>query len=134
MSLQEELKKIDNYIINDEEAFKRHYIRLKEDFSSKEEAKAIDDYVESLIMRSIEKTDKAIDELTVKIQLMDNVDVIPLAYIARNYFHKTKNWLYQRVNGNIVNGKPAKFTEEEKRIFNNALKDVSRKIGSINIA
>ena len=41
--------------------------------------------------------------------------VISLPFIAKKYFGKTKEWLYQRINRNIVNGKPAKFTSEEKR-------------------
>jgi hypothetical protein len=65
---------------------------------------------------------------------MKNTEILPLAYIAKNYFHKTRTWLYQRINGNLVNGKPAKFSKKEKEIFNQALKDISNRIGSINIA
>lgn len=134
MNLKEELKKIDRYVINDELSFKKHYLWLKQNFTSDREIKEIDEYVENKLMQSIKRTGDAINELTVKMQLSNDVEIIPLAFIAKEYFNKTKNWLYQRVNGNIVNGKPARFTDEEKKIFNEALKDISKRIGSINIA
>lgn len=31
------------------------------------------------------------------------------------------------INGNLVNGKPARFTQEELQTFNNALQDISKK-------
>ncbi|MDR3339838.1 MAG: DUF5053 domain-containing protein [Candidatus Symbiothrix sp.] len=42
-------------------------------------------------------------------------------------------WLHQKINGNVKNGKPAKFTNAEIEIFNFALQDISKKIGSIAI-
>ncbi len=51
-----------------------------------------------------------------------------LAYIAKNYFKKTRQWLYQRINGTMVNGKPAQFTKEELELLNFALKDMGRKL------
>ena len=39
-------------------------------------------------------------------------DVVSLSYIANQYFNKDKSWLYQRINGTLVNGKPAAFTEQ----------------------
>ncbi len=81
----------------------------------------------------IERTKKELDAISVRIQLKNSVDVLPMSYIAENYFHRSRQWLYQRINGNIVNGKPAKFTAEEKKIFNRAVKDISKKIGAIKI-
>ena len=46
-------------------------------------------------------------------QKLDRVlDFVSMSYIAKNYFGKTRQWLYQRVNGNIVNGKSADFTPD----------------------
>ncbi|MCU7604834.1 DUF5053 domain-containing protein, partial [Riemerella anatipestifer] len=59
---------------------------------------------------------------------------ISLSYVAEKYFGKTKSWLYQRINENTVNGKPAKFTEKEIETLNYALQDLSKKIGSVRIA
>jgi len=57
-----------------------------------------------------------------------------LSFIAKHYFGKTKEWLYQRINGNVVNGKPCRFTAEELDRFNHALKDISQKIGSLRLS
>ena len=66
-------------------------------------------------------------------QLIKNSEILPLSYIARHYFKKTKSWLYQRINENNINGKSVKFTKSEKEIFNNALNDICERIGSINM-
>lgn len=133
MALQEDLKKIDMYIEQDTDKFKETYLWLKEQYTTPEERKEIDDYIEKVLTGVHQDIKENIKELTVKVQLAENAEILPLAYIARNYFNKTKNWLYQRINGNIVNGKPATFTEQEKEIFNMAIRDISKKIGSIQI-
>lgn len=52
-------------------------------------------------------------------------DVISLSYIAKKYFGRSRNWLYQRINGYLVNGKPARFTDEERKKFVAAINDIS---------
>lgn len=63
------------------------------------------------------------------------LDFVPkgmnLAYIAEHYFGKSRSWLSQRINGNIVNGKPCGFTEDELVIFRKALRDMSHKLSVI---
>jgi len=58
---------------------------------------------------------------------------VNLAYIATEYFKKTKAWLYQRINGNVVNGKAARFTNEELKTLKFALDDISKKLGSFSV-
>lgn len=65
------------------------------------------------------------DELILREQLKDVLPIVSLAYIAKTYFNKTRQWLYQRINGSLVNGKPAKFTDEERKILNSALQDIA---------
>lgn len=72
--------------------------------------------------------------LNVKASLVEVSEFVSLSYIAKNYFQKSKEWLYQRINGNIVNGKPAQFTAEEIETLNNALQDLSKKLGSVRVA
>ena len=67
-------------------------------------------------------------DINVKEKLKDIEGMISLSYIAEHYFNKDRTWLYQRINSSLVNGKPAAFTEEELRIFSNALKDIGSKI------
>jgi len=53
---------------------------------------------------------------------------LSVSYFAKNYFHKTPQWFYQRLNGNKINGIPASFTEEELKTLSFALEDISNKI------
>lgn len=69
-----------------------------------------------------------LQDMKLALELGDVANAISLSYIAKAYFGKSKNWLYQRLNGNKVNGKPAQFTEEERKRFAEALRDLSRRI------
>ena len=63
----------------------------------------------------------------------DEYKLLPLSYIATHYFGKSKAWLYQRVNGLKVRGHRYTLNEEQRAIFNDAVQDISRRIGSISI-
>lgn len=67
-------------------------------------------------------------DINMKEKLKGIEGMISLSYIAEHYFGKDRTWLYQRINSSLVNGKPAAFTEEELRIFSDALKDISSRI------
>lgn len=61
--------------------------------------------------------------------LLNGVDnYLSLSQIAQDYFGKSRSWLYQRINGAIVNGKPAQFTPEERQQLSNALLAISERI------
>ena len=61
-------------------------------------------------------------------------EVISLSYIAKKYFGKSRNWLYQRINGYLVNGKPARFTDEEREKFVAAINDISDMLKKTSLA
>lgn len=83
---------------------------------------------------SLDRKGRQIKELSIKMQLQSISDIINMSYIAKTYFGKTRQWLTHRVNGNIVNGKPAKFTERQIKTLNAALKDISKRISSVAIS
>lgn len=58
---------------------------------------------------------------------------VSLSYIAKTYFGKSKEWLYQRINGNTVNGKSAHFTNEETKKLENALHDLGMQLIQIRL-
>ena len=64
----------------------------------------------------------------------EDYKLLPLAYIAKHYFGKSHAWLSQRINGTKVRGQVYTLNNEQKEIFNKALKDISKKIGSFHIA
>ena len=71
------------------------------------------------------------DEMIFRAKLGDLPDALSLSYIAQKYFGKSRGWLMQKVNGNIVNGRIAAFTDEERRQFREALQDLSEKMSAV---
>lgn len=65
---------------------------------------------------------------TIAEQLGDINNMISKSYVARAYFGKSRYWLSQKLNGNIVNGKPAKFTPAELETLRGALRDMSEQL------
>lgn len=57
-------------------------------------------------------------------------EVVNLAYIARHYFGKTRQWLYQRLKGQMVNGKPATFSPKEEETFIKALNEIGLQLAT----
>lgn len=116
---------------NKMEEYKEQLRGLLDDFPEKTDR--IIAFTENELSVASEKIDGEINVIKVRMQLADKIKMLPLSYIADNYFHKSPHWLYQRINGNVVNGKPARFSDKEIELFNNALQDISRQIGSINV-
>ena len=79
-----------------------------------------------------ETNERAQDEL-VRNRLKSVLPAISLSYIAKTYFNKSRSWLNQRINGNTVNGVQAKFSQEELRTLDFALKDLSAKLAEIRV-
>ncbi|BBK87886.1 DUF5053 domain-containing protein [Bacteroides uniformis] len=73
------------------------------------------------------------DEAILRDKLGELPEAISFSYIAKKYFGKSRNWLYQRINGYNVNGKKARFTENEFQTFQNALKDISAMINQTSL-
>lgn len=88
---------------------------------------------DAFVKGNVAKLTGEVDELhaaATKLYLGELGDMLNLSYVARKYFKKSRAWLSQRINGNLVNGVPAKFTSEELDVFNNALSDMSKMLGS----
>lgn len=61
-------------------------------------------------------------------RLGEITDMVSMAYIAKTYFKKSRSWLAHKLNGNILNGKPSQFTEEELKTLRFALNDMASKL------
>lgn len=103
---------------------------FKED--PKEKEKFIQEFHEALD-HSGNRIDFIEEQINLKLKLQEVTEIISLSYIAKNYFHKTRQWLYQRINGNKVGGKKLTLTEDQLKTLDFALKDISKKIGSLSI-
>ena len=60
--------------------------------------------------------------------------LLPISYIAKKYFGKSHAWLSQRINGTRVRGRTYTLNEEQKKIFNDAMEDLSKFYGSFRLA
>jgi hypothetical protein len=49
---------------------------------------------------------------------------ITLSEIVARYFNKSRHWLYARINDNIINSKPVRFTDDELNTFQTALREI----------
>ena len=74
----------------------------------------------------LQKTDRLIKEIDVAFEISEISKYISLSRIAKDYFGKSKEWLYQRIKGYNVNGKTAAFTDEERLKLSLALENISR--------
>ena len=134
-TLERELQKLKNYYdTNNEVEFKRQADYINDTFTSEIEQEQISSFALSLFKELNVRTDDFIADLNIRLKLGEVMQIVSMAYIAKNYFNRTRHWLYQKVNGSTKNGKSAHFTSEELNTLDFALKDISRKIGSVNIA
>lgn len=93
-----------------------------------EERKAFRKVFLTSARRTVSEAKEIREEAEMKLLLSGVDNYLSLSQIAQDYFGKTRSWLYQRINGAIVNGKPAQFTLEEQQQLSNALLDISNKI------
>lgn len=73
------------------------------------------------------------DEILVREKMESILPMISVSYLAKHYFGKSSSWLYQRINGNKVHGKPAKFTAHELDKLRHALREISQNIAEITL-
>lgn len=64
----------------------------------------------------------------------DDYKLLPLRYIAQTYFGKSAAWLSQRLNGSEVRGHVYSLNEEQKSIFNHAVREIGSRISSLQLA
>lgn len=133
MALNDELLALKPLLGTDAPDFYTKVKDISARYNSNEDKKTIADFI-SEQLRSVDEKLNIVEEKAIKLQLQEISEIISLSWIAKKYFGKTKNWLYQRINENTVNGKPCRFTDEEIKIFNHALKDISQKIGSLSLS
>ena len=130
MVTKEQLDALKERFVSSETDEERIAVRTEMKRICDEDVKSVTDAMKS----QLEETHREADALLVREQLSHVLPSISLAYIARTYFHKSRAWLYQRVNGLIVNGKPASFTPDEIKTLNRALNDLGRQLSSIHIS
>ena len=91
-----------------------------------------DSFANGMLELAKETADRA-EELVLRDKLENILPIVSVSYIAKTYFNRSRQWLYQRINGNMVNGKQAKLTKSEIQTLNTALQDIGKKISSVAV-
>jgi len=133
--LKKELEKLKGfYEAGNEKDFQKQVDFLHSNFVSEQEKSEIEKFTTSLLTELTRQTDNFINDITVRMQLGEVAEIVSMAYLSKRYFNRSRHWLYQKINGNVKNGRRAHFTQTERNTLNFALRDISNKIGSVNIA
>ena len=128
--MQADFERFKNLTEEERKAFKKE---MQDKYSKLPEAqkKAYEKASEAGLKATVKACNDFIEraeEAILRDKLGELPEAISFSYIARKYFGKNRHWLYQRINGNIVNGKKARLTDNELKTFLNALNDVSEMI------
>ena len=81
----------------------------------------------------VDEGKKLIQRIDMYLEVENIAKYVSLNRIANDYFGKSRSWLHQRLRGHNVNGKPARFTEAERKRFAFALNDISKKMCEVSI-
>ncbi len=123
-------------------SLKEEWIKTKED-EREDVEKRIDAFFCSLSEAQKKEVQEAVREdfafmrsevneikqlIDVREKLSSVLPIVSVSYIAKHFFNKSSSWFYQRLNGNLVHGKPAKFTQEELSTLSNALLDMGKQL------
>lgn len=111
------------------ESRKNEIVAALEGMDKGEVSKVADPFVEENVAR-LEGEVKALRD---QIELED-YKLLPISYIAKNYFDKSASWLLQRINGYKVRGKVYSLNEEQKGVFNQAVREISSRISALQLS
>lgn len=65
-----------------------------------------------------------------RIEGVEILDFLNCSAISKRFFNRSRAWFTQRLNNNIVNGKPASFTEEELLKLSSSLREICYEINT----
>ena len=132
MKLADKLNELNDAIVNSNlDNFQIIVDELYQNASNEKEKNMITKFIENTLVSDFVTIEEEFNLLKTKAKLLEIENVISYSYIAKNYFHKSNEWLYQRIRGYNVNGKEAKFSKEELNTLNLAMQDISKKIGAV---
>nr|DAU03332.1 MAG TPA: protein of unknown function (DUF5053) [Caudoviricetes sp.] len=128
MDAKNELKKWKEDFIRsttDEEKLdhKKRFKAFLDSLSPSERSEFLDEFAKGA-RQAVAEAEKLTVILKRKQYLEKVMSFASMSYIAEHYFGKTRQWLYQRINGSIVNGKPVDFTSEELHTLSIALSEM----------
>ena len=137
-TINEELNELKAIMKSDspdkEEKYKEQYMYICRNYTSEQDKEAISDYLLNGLKDISTELDEIEHAITIREKLKEMKEIVPVSYIARNYFGKSASWLQQRIYGYKVRGRVYTLSEQDKQIFDNAIRDICKKLGSLSIA
>ena len=92
------------------------------------EADALADSVEGDFARMHTEVQDIKDMISVREQMQEVLPFLSVSALSHEFFWKSSSWFHQRLNGNLVHGKPAQFNEAELKQLQTALHDIGNKL------
>ncbi len=108
---------------------KNEIIAALEGMDKEEVSKVAEPFMEGSVTRLEEEVELIRDQIE-----QEDYKLLPISYIAKNYFGKSASWLLQRINGYKVRGKVYTLNESQKGIFNQAVRDISGRISALQLS
>lgn len=138
MALKDDLKKLHEIAHSGRPDAMEKYAALSDEITGKytnqKDVDAIADFLINGYKEIASEAEEQINYVTLKQQIAPYAEIIPLGYIAKNYFGKSTAWLSQRINGSKVRGKVYTLSKKDLETFNFALQDISKLLGSLSIS
>lgn len=78
--------------------------------------------------KTVKESKEIVKTINARTQLQDVLDFTSMSYIAKNYFGKSRQWLYQRINESVVNGNKVNFTKDDLKKLSIALSELGDKM------
>jgi hypothetical protein len=132
MSARDEIEKLKREFVslNTEDERKGFDVKFHNHLSSKteEEKREFADAFANSAHEDAKRIKEFCNEVTIRVKLEEILGVVSMAYIAREYFHKSKFWFSQKLNGNLKNGTVSSFTKGELNTLSFALQDIGSKL------
>ncbi len=114
-------------------ALRERYFRAKSDDeldAIRDELRRLSDMDAAAVAEAALESIQGTNAELLREKLNDVLPIVSVSYLSKTYFHKSPQWFYQRLNGNSVNGKPARFTGDELKVLRGALLDISGKLSA----
>lgn len=127
--LNEKINELKSCIGKTDETSRKLFDALLAELQSHADDADVQAALNALMSEGLAETKRDIDKLRSQIEC--EYEILPLSYIAKHYFNRSRAWLYQRLNGLEVKGRTYSLNEKQKEIFNTACQDISKRIGSV---
>ena len=101
----------------------RDKVALEMEKLKNKDPKAFTEALENLI----KTTASRVEELTIADRMGEMTKMLSMAYIARNYFGKSRSWLYHKFSG-TNNGAADDFSDVDRERLKSSLQDIAERI------